>query len=72
MDFPAKIRPNYVLITKFDHGNELLGVCTTDLECMASGGCREMNFRRVSVVAGGLLLFGHRSFEDDEVFVLRF
>ena len=44
----------------------------TFLESLVSKGGRELVFRRLEEVADGFLLFGHPTFENDEVLALDF
>ena len=55
-----------------ESANELLEVSGSDLESLGSKGRRETDFRRVSRVAAGKLLFGPLSYEDGELMVLKF
>ena len=64
--------PNMAASDESEGGVTFLASQICYLEFVGARGGRERNFRRVSMVADGKLLFGHRSCEGGEVVVPMF
>ena len=72
LDFPAKIRPKYMLFIDYDYGNRFLVVYTSYLDSLGSIGGHKSRFWRVRGANGDKVPFGHLTYEDGEAMVSRF